>query len=500
MKIKKMTMKKRLLISNVMMVAIPVAVMLLLLAFGMSTVGNRYWASMDAMYGDDNGLATVDNLMYSYADEFRNAVRNDMTPGQTQNQIKTAEKEFNDLGYTIELQSGGKTYYSGLKKSDKQVIKELVGNNQDSLDSFSIQRGMKSVQKETVHGNGEPTFVVFAVHDGTSGVNHNEESFMNRYVEPFLLMTIIIVLLSIILADYFLTRWVNRNIMYPLRELRKNAEEVREGNFDEPILYRRDDEFGEVCRAFEDMKSHLKKSMDEQNNYEEYRRTLISGISHDLRTPLTTIKGYVEGLIDGMADTEEKRTQYLEAIQLRTNDLERLVNDLSIYNKMENKSYRYDFEEIELNEFIEHYLEFHMSSKTEDNALILFEACSGDAFIRGDRAQLQRGLDNIISNSIKYKQKEKATVLIKTVIENDDVIWSVADDGPGVPDYALEMIFESFTRLDEARTMTGEGSGLGLAIVRTIIEDHGGYAYAENREGLSIVMEVPLEKKECADS
>ena len=142
MKIKKMTMKKRLLISNVMMVAIPVAVMLLLLAFGMSTVGNRYWASMDAMYGDDNGLATVDNLMYSYADEFRNAVRNDMTPGQTQNQIKTAEKEFNDLGYTIELQSGGKTYYSGLKKSDKQVIKELVGNNQDSLDSFSIQRGM----------------------------------------------------------------------------------------------------------------------------------------------------------------------------------------------------------------------------------------------------------------------------------------------------------------------------------------------------------------------
>ncbi|MCI2062038.1 MAG: HAMP domain-containing histidine kinase [Eubacteriaceae bacterium] len=495
-----MTMKKRLLISNVLMVAIPVAVTLLLLMFGMSTIGNRYWASMDAMYGDDNGLATVDNLMYAYADEFQTAVKNNMTPGQTKNQIKHAEKEFSDLGYTIELQSGGKTYYSSLTKYDKKIMRELVGGSEAALDSFSIQRGTKSVQKETVHEEGEPTFVVFAVHDGTSGVNHTSESFMDRYVVPFLFLALVIILLSIVVSDYVLTRWVNRNIMYPLRELRKNAEEVREGNFDEPILYSRDDEFGEVCRAFEDMKHHLKMSMNEHKNYEEYRRALISGISHDLRTPLTTIKGYVEGLTDGMADTEEKRRQYLEAIQLRTNDLERLVNDLSIYNKMENKSFRYDFEEIELNEFIGHYLKYHMSSKTEEKALVLFEACSGDVVIRGDRSQLQRVLDNIISNSIKYKQKERATVLIKTAVENDEAVWTVTDDGPGVPDYALELIFESFTRLDEARTKTGEGSGLGLAIVRTIIEDHGGYAYAENREGLAIVMEVPLDKKESADS
>ena len=121
----------------------------------------------------------------------------------------------------------------------------------------------------------------------------------------------------------------------------------------------------------------MKRSKEEQLKYETYRKELISGISHDLRTPLTTIKGYVGGILDGIADTEEKREKYLLAVQTRTNDLENLVNQLSSYNKMENHMFRYQMEQTDLKEFMSGYLEENEAFIRENRLDILLSAEDG---------------------------------------------------------------------------------------------------------------------------
>lgn len=257
---------------------------------------------------------------------------------------------------------------------------------------------------------------------------------------------------------------------------------------DIPVLRR--DELGEVCEEFNEMQRQLRRSKEEQAKYETYRKGLISSVSHDLRTPLTTIKGYVGGILDGIADTEEKKKKYLLAVQTRTNDLENLVNQLSSYNKMENHMFRYQKEPTDLKQFVREYLEENEAFIRQNRLDILLSADDGVSLVM-DRGAFKRILDNLLTNSIRYREKEQSQIRITIQRKDGQVFWSVADDGPGVAESCLEKIFESFCRLDEARSHCSEGSGLGLAIVKWIVTDHQGVIYARDREGLDICMEFP---------
>lgn len=255
-----------------------------------------------------------------------------------------------------------------------------------------------------------------------------------------------------------------------------------------PVL--RQDELGELCGEFNEMQKQLKRSKEEQLKYEAYRKELISSVSHDLRTPLTTIKGYVGGILDGIADTEEKRKRYLLAVQTKTRDLENLVDQLSSYNRMENHLLRYQKEMTDLKEFVEKYLEENEALIREYRLEILLSAQEGIRFVM-DRGAFKRILDNLLTNSIRYREKDQSRIAITIQKKDGRIFWSVADDGPGVAENCLEKIFESFCRLDEARTHCNDGSGLGLAIVKRIVTDHQGVIYARDREGLEICMEFP---------
>ena len=238
------------------------------------------------------------------------------------------------------------------------------------------------------------------------------------------------------------------------------------------------------------MQRQLRRSKEEQAKYETYRKGLISSVSHDLRTPLTTIKGYVGGILDGIADTEEKKKKYLLAVQTRTNDLENLVNQLSSYNKMENHMFRYQKEPTDLKQFVREYLKENEAFIRQNSLDILLSADDGVSLVM-DRGAFKRILDNLLTNSIRYREKEQSQIRITIQRKDGQVFWSVADDGPGVAESCLEKIFESFCRLDEARSHCSEGSGLGLAIVKRIVTDHQGVIYARDREGLDICMEFP---------
>lgn len=229
-----------------------------------------------------------------------------------------------------------------------------------------------------------------------------------------------------------------------------------------------------------------------------YRRELISSVSHDLRTPLTTIKGYVGGILDGIADTEEKQKKYLLAVQTRTADLENLVNQLSYYNKMETHTFQYKMEETDICEFLRSYMEENEEFIREKKLEIITvfgnpmpQSVDERLAISMDRAAFKRVLDNLLTNSIRYREKETSRIKIIVRRESSRIIWNIGDDGPGVPEEDLEKIFESFCRLDEARSHCSDGSGLGLAIVKRIVIDHQGTIYARNHDGLDICMEFP---------
>ena len=198
--------------------------------------------------------------------------------------------------------------------------------------------------------------------------------------------------------------------------------------------------------------------------------------------------------MDGIADTEEKQKKYLLAVQTLTGDLENPVTQLSSYNKMENHMFRYEMEQTDLKEFVREYLEENEEFIRENKLDFLLSAEEG-VKLAIDRSAFKRILDNLLTNSVRYREKDRSHIEITIQKRTDRIFWSVADDGPGVAENCLEKIFESFCRLDEARTHCSEGSGLGLAIVKRIVADHGGTIYARDRMGLEICMEFPGNKE-----
>ena len=275
-----------------------------------------------------------------------------------------------------------------------------------------------------------------------------------------------------------------------MKEIRRGMQKVKAGELEGEIKIYRHDELGEVSEEFNEMQRQLKKSREEQKKYEAYRKGLISSVPHDLRTPLTTIKGYVGGILDGIADTEEKRKKYLRAVQTRTADLENLVDQLSYYNKMENHVFRYEVQECDLKAFVQAYLSENETFIKNNHLETSLESETGHC-IKMDKGAFKRVMDNLLTNSIRYRNKKTSSIYI-TIKENSGIVfWSIKDDGPGVGQDDLEKIFESFCRLDKARSHCSEGSGLGLAIVKRIVLDHHGIVYARNNDGLEICMEFP---------
>ncbi len=399
-------------------------------------------------------------------------------------------KELTDLGYHFTVLLDDETLYSNVSEAEWAQIEKLIGPIPEQANSVTVGNENVSVIRCSFYeDNEECSIIAFSNGEGNP---LGSKSYLQKYIIPYVWIFGACTVLIVVLVNACCSRWINSLIIPPMKEIRHGMQKVKNGILDGEIPILRQDELGEVCEEFNEMQRQLKRSKEEQLKYETYRKELISGISHDLRTPLTTIKGYVGGILDGIVDTEEKREKYLLAVQTRTNDLENLVNQLSSYNKMENHMFRYQMEQTDLKEFMSGYLEENEAFIRENRLDILLSAEDGRRLAM-DRGAFKRILDNLLTNSIRYREKSESRIEITIKKKNDRIFWSVADDGPGVAENCLEKIFESFCRLDEARAHCSEGSGLGLAIVKRIVADHQGMIYARDRIGLEICMEFPEE-------
>ena len=298
------------------------------------------------------------------------------------------------------------------------------------------------------------------------------------------------------MTNRFLTRFVVRRIEEPLDLLSDGARRLGDGDLDYRITYTGKDEFAPVCGAFNEMAARLKESVERTRRDEESRKELLAGISHDLRSPLTSIRAYVEGLLDGVAKTEEAKQRYLRTIHTKAEDIDRLVSQLFLYSKLDLEGAPMEIRPIRLDEFVSSFVE-EAAPDSRIHGLEITAAQLAPVTVSADPEQLRRVLSNILENSIKYKDKETGCLCI-TLEENGRL--TLADNGPGVPEEALPKLFDVFYRSDPARKNPAGGSGLGLAIASKAVQSMGGTISAYNVPDGGLAIKITLPKEERCDA
>ena len=289
--------------------------------------------------------------------------------------------------------------------------------------------------------------------------------------------------------------WVYRSIAVPLVKLKKATQNRKEGNLDFVLDVEGKDEFSELCQDFEEMRRRLKESTEEKSLIEKENRELISNISHDLKTPITAVKGYVEGIMDGVADTPEKMDRYVRTIYNKTNEMDHLINELTFYSKIDTNRIPYTFSKLNGEDYFEDCSEeVGLELETRGIELVYANYVEKDVMVIADGEQIRRVIHNIISNAIKYMDKPKGIIQIRIKDVGDFIQIEIEDNGKGIGPKDLPYIFDRFYRTDVSRNSSKGGSGIGLSIVKKILEDHGGKVWATSRLGIGTIMYFVLRK------
>ena len=308
----------------------------------------------------------------------------------------------------------------------------------------------------------------------------------------WILFLMISVMIASIINNFFTHRMM-KNITSPLELLNGGVRQIHSNNFAHRIDYKGNDEFRPICDAFNEMAEKLETSTEQREKDEAVRRELIAGISHDLRTPLTSIKGCLEGIETGVASSPEMREKYLSIVKNKTAALEHIIEQLFLFSKLEMDEFPLDLRRTDIALAICDIIEDSFSEYAAKGLDVKIAAMPKNAHVLADVIMLRNVVINVLENSVRYKTKERGQVEVSAAVENDAVLLRLVDDGPGVQANVLPKLFDVFFRSDPSRSK--QGSGLGLAISAKIIERMGGSIHAElpaGGTGLATVIRLPL--------
>jgi len=319
---------------------------------------------------------------------------------------------------------------------------------------------------------------------------HNENFIL------LLLLFAILCILALLVVSRLYSYQLSRRIMQPLEQLEDGAERIQSNDFTVPVEYKGDREFEEVCNAFNGMQAHLLEEREKNTRYEKARQEMIAGISHDLRSPLTAIRGAVKGVLDGVA-TGQQQTRFLQAAYERSGEMAQLLDELFYFSKLETGGIPVQLRPIDLSIFLGHFFE-NREDSPEMEGIEVVSRLPEDTLpaVMADPEALLRILTNILTNSRKYAMASPLVCLV--TLQRMPGGWQrlvLQDNGVGVPEDKCSRIFDEFYRVDESRGKK-EGSGLGLYIVKYLCEAMGGRVSAdtgmreEGFQGLAIVIDL----------
>ncbi|MBE5869510.1 MAG: HAMP domain-containing histidine kinase [Lachnospiraceae bacterium] len=390
--------------------------------------------------------------------------------------LKNVEENMLTNRSYILVRKGSEIYYTGNEAAAERIfsiLPEYGSNEQESGEVYYFGELEKYARQ-----------IDFTFSDGSPGSFFIITMVTNLISRDFLVDMALAIIIILVVTSVMLTYWIHRGVFRPVKELNLAMCKIKEGDFDYTLTTQSGGEIGELYRNYEDMRLRLKENTQEQEQQERKSRELISNISHDLKTPITAVKGYVEGIMDGVADTPEKMDKYIKTIYNKANDMDRLINELTIYSGIDNNRIPYNFHRINVADYFGDCVEevgLDLESRNID--LNYSNLVSPDTVIIADPEQMKKVINNIIGNSVKYMDKPKGIIDIRILDEMDSVRIEIEDNGKGISQKDLPQIFERFYRTDASRNSTQGGSGIGLSIVKKIIEDHGGYIWATSRVG-----------------
>lgn len=489
-----MKLKTRLLISFCIMIFVPIGLIgALLIGFKNFQIKN-----LEQTYGLE-GMSNYNYLTNSLQ------LLNRFTREDFEKLQKIAEEEpeeLEEISYLEELNQKLQEKYSYIiVRKDAEVIfegiddakelpRQLPGYGESDADENSgiyidgeVQALLKQVDFKYTDGSQGSLFLVMTVQQ------------LLPEIKQLVVDLIVSVLLILCFTAAMMSIWIYRGIINPIKKLEVATQNIKEGNLDFTIDADSNDEVGELCRNFEEMRQRLKDNAEEKLANEKENKVLISNISHDLKTPITAIKGYVEGIMDGVADTPEKRDRYIRTIYNKANEMTTLINELTVYSQIDTNRIPYNFQKINVADYFNDCVEeLGLELEARNIGLSYYNYAEDGVVIIADPEQLSRVIHNIVGNSVKYLDKAKGFINIRIKDVGDFIQVEIEDNGKGIAAKDLPYIFDRFYRTDASRNSATGGSGIGLSIVRKIIEDHGGKIWATSKEETGTIMYFVIRK------
>jgi signal transduction histidine kinase len=468
-----MTIKRRIFISNILMILIPFA-LCIFFSIGISLVIIKNYPGKGQLFNKELFTEARHELL-SISDDIGSAGVPDVN--NLKGLIENLQAQFHNYSVFFALYDNEEWIIPPPKKNDPLFDTLLVLNGNHTL-SFD-------------------TTMVYVQTIGTAkAMAINYDFYFNdagniRYVITTGIGVVWFMIMLILATNFFLTRMIIKNISAPLNILSFGVKQIQENNVRFRLEYRAEDEFLPVCGAFNEMAARLENMSNERKKYEENRRELIAGISHDLRTPLASIKAYLEGLEKGVASTPEMREKYLTTLKSKTHDMEHIINHLFLFSKLDINDFPLNLKIIDIGMFISDTVSELSGEYLKRGLAVELSKTIQNLPVNIEPALFRNVIVNILENSAAYKEAEQGKIEIKIDVADNMAEICLTDDGPGVPDEALDKLFDVFYRVDQSRNT--KGNGLGLAISQKIVHRMGGSMRAElPGRGLSIHIYLPL--------
>lgn len=482
----------RIVITSVLAIIIPIIIIATVAIITFSTTKNNY------------DISSVTTQSYSIVNQIQWSQTINELSAELLSSENEEEKYTNVVKYVspleecsslIYIEKNGELFYS--TASDIDVLKraeEIADIKIDENSYHFSESGIVIINHATDENS---SYLIVIVNDNYRVPNSTAGSSVQNIIGNLTSKAAIILSLSgatFIIAIIIISLITSKTIIGPIQKITKGANEIANGNLDYEIDYTSTNELGQLAESFNDMRLRVKESIEERNKADQQQKEVVAGIAHDLRTPLTSVKGYMEGLRDGIADTPEKQSRYLNTIYDSTCAMEKMLNDLLTISKLELGSITLNCEEVTLSDFIGFAEERGTELKKEGFDFELINNSKSDSKMNIDTDRFSRVIDNIISNSIKYRRPDIKGKISFSISEYEhSIIFELADNGMGVDLESLPRIFDTLYRADKARSNVSDGSGLGLSVCKQIVELHGGMIWAQGNsyQGLSVFISLP---------